>query len=88
MWRRMWAWAKSPILDPAQPKLMVYSGLADRFDSVKLILLTALDKQDDLFPDDRNAEVIDLACDVLGVLGVALVQPERGEIPTIPGRTS
>lgn len=85
--RRLWAWLRSPILAPA-PEPVRYSALADRFDAVKLILLTTLDKQDDQWPEDRNAEVIDLACDVLGVLGVDLAQPARGELPVIPGRSS
>lgn len=91
MWRRFKAWATNPrtwIFDPDQITTVASADeLADRHDAVKLILLTALDEQDRQWPEDQDAQLIDLACNALRTLGIDLKQPAPGEVPVIPGRS-
>jgi hypothetical protein len=58
----------------------VHSTLADRLDAVELLCRTALDEQARHWPEDRNDQLMDLATDVLGVLG-----DRSAEVPKVPG---
>lgn len=85
--RRLWAWLRSPILSPDVIAVPVPSPAAD-VDAAKLVLLSYLDREADMWPEARNVEGIDLAVDVLLALGVRLGRPAPGEVPVIPGRSS
>ena len=92
--RRLWAWLTNPktwIYDPKPltPDVIAVpaeSELAERVDAVKLRALSYLDEQARQWPEDRNGQAMDLAADVLLILGVRQSGP--GEVPVIPGRTS
>lgn len=86
MWRRVWAWLRSPIaVADCYP---VAQGPQVDVDAAKLVLLSTLDSQADQWPEDRDVQLIELAVDVLCALGVRLQRPEPGEVPVIPGRSS
>jgi hypothetical protein len=91
MWRRAWVWLRRRETWQYVPELhqRVDRGtLADRQQAATLQLLTALDVQADQWPEDRDDQLIDLACDVLLTLGVQLQKPAPGEVPVIRGLKS
>ena len=84
--RRLWAWLTSPILTPDVIAVPSDSVLAERVDAAHLRLLSALDEQSQQWPEGRDQLLIDLASDVLLILGVDLAGGP-GEVPVIPGRS-
>lgn len=86
MWRRLWAWAKSPILDP-EPVDARDLVLEARVEGAARIIREFMDGQSLLEVEDRNDEAADVLLEVMVALGLAPASP-RPSVPVSPGRTS
>lgn len=80
MWHRFWAWLTAPICPPT---VAAVNALADRVDAAHLRLLSALDEQARHWPEDRNDELVGLATDVIGILGLRV--DGEPDVPVNPG---
>lgn len=83
MWHRLWAWATTPICQPDVIAVPATGALTDRVDAAHLRLLSALDEQSRHWPEDRNDQLIDLATEVIGILGLRV--DGEPDVPVIPG---